>query len=116
MQVERVFYLWAKGSLTITAVEQNPKAPKIPRVVNQVSGKESGYESAFSEANWGDATRSYRKSVDEKLRASSIKIIMLRSKEYYNETKKRALKSLTDTQPIDVDAPDPRAELIDLSD
>ena len=116
MQVERVFRLWVDGSLTVEAADKNPKAPRMPKTINKVTGKESGYDNQFSEAKWGDVTRGYRTVVDNQLRQSSVKTIMSRAREHYQEAKKKALKSLTAAQPINVDIPDPRTELVDLSD
>jgi hypothetical protein len=84
--------------------------------LNKATGKESGYETAFSEANWGDATRAYRKIVDDTLRLSSMETIITRASEYYKESRKKALKSLTASQPTNLDTPGFSAELVDLSD
>ena len=113
IQVERVFQLYVDGSLTAEAADQNPKAPRMPKTINKATGKESSYDNQFSEANWGDVTRGYRTVIDNQLRQSSVKTIMSRAREHYQETKKKALKSLTAAQPINVDS---RTELVDLSD
>jgi hypothetical protein len=54
--------------------------------------------------------------VDDKLRPSSMETIITRAREHYKEAKKKALKSLTAAQSINVDTPGLCTELVDLSD
>jgi hypothetical protein len=116
VQIERAFYLSEIGALTIEMLAAGSKVPKLSKTLNKSTGKESGYELAFSEAIWGDQTRHYRKQVDSSLRPSSMKIIITRSRAHYNNAKKKALKSLTDSQSMDAELGSRPAELIDISD
>jgi hypothetical protein len=114
MQVERAFYLWETGALTIEMLQSGSKAPKLAKTLNKATGKESNYEHSFSEANYGDSTRYYRKQVDA-LRPSYMEYILARAKEHHHEMNKKAMKSTT-TIRINVDLSDSRPELVDLSD
>jgi hypothetical protein len=98
--------LWETGALTIEimAATAGKKPPKLGKTLNKATGKESGYETAFSEMNWGDKTRAYRISVAKNLKPESIDEIFSKAVKHYNEAKKRANKALEGVHVIDVDA------------
>lgn len=113
MQVERALYLWETGALTIEMLGFGSKAPKLAKTLNKATGKESNHEHSFSEANYGDFTRYYRVQVNA-LRQSSMEYIVTEANRRYHEINKRAMKSMTTI--INVDLPNSRPALVDLSD
>jgi hypothetical protein len=113
MQVERALYLWETGVLTIEMLGFGSKAPKLAKTLNKATGKESNYEHCFSEANYGDSTRYYCSQVNA-LRQSSMEYIVTEANKRYHEMNKRAMKSTMAI--IDVDLPNSRPALVDLSD
>jgi hypothetical protein len=112
-QVERALYLWETGALTIEMLGSGFKAPKLAKTLNKATGKESNHEHSFSEANYGDSTRYYCAQVDA-LRQSSMEYIVTEANKRYHEMNKKAMKSMTTI--IDVDLPNSRPVLVDLSD
>ncbi|KAH7917948.1 hypothetical protein BV22DRAFT_1025439 [Leucogyrophana mollusca] len=66
-QVERVLQLLADANIKLSDIDLSGKKPaKTPLKHNKATGKESGSGLAFSEANWGAATRSYMKAIERR--------------------------------------------------
>ena len=64
--MERALKLFADGDILLGDIDVNSKGKlaKTPHKHNKSTGKESSALLAFSEANWGSATRAYMKSIN----------------------------------------------------
>ncbi|KAH9992997.1 hypothetical protein BJV74DRAFT_795687 [Russula compacta] len=109
--VQRAFMMWSDGVLTMKNSGNGSKVPKLARTINRLTGKESTHEHAFSETNWGDITRKFRKTIDESLRQKTIETIIEQAKKYLQESRKKASQSVMAV--INVDS---NHKFIDISD
>lgn len=69
LQLERALVMVSKGHITlqmIQAFEGKISVPKTPLKMNEHSGKESTMAFAFSEQNWGVATRKLTEQVKKR--------------------------------------------------
>jgi hypothetical protein len=83
--------------------------------LNEVTGKESNSGTAFSDLNWGKATRDYLVSV-RGLKQKTLATILEMALDVYNKTDSKRSKSLAVSQDDLDDEPGWRANLVDLSD
>ncbi|KAH7923127.1 hypothetical protein BV22DRAFT_1016024 [Leucogyrophana mollusca] len=63
--MERALKLFAEGNIMLKDINIASKKPaKTPIKLNKATGKDSSAPLAFSEINWGHATRAYMKSIN----------------------------------------------------
>jgi hypothetical protein len=107
--------LVATGMLMIKmAHAAKGKTVTLPRTVNLSSSKESMRQTGFSDAAWGNASRSYTTSACS-LAKVKFDVIVKEAQEFVKPT--RARNRTTDaTETINVDEDDERACLLDNSD
>ncbi|KAH9954837.1 hypothetical protein BGW80DRAFT_1566494 [Lactifluus volemus] len=114
--VERAFYLVRNGDITIERLKKSDhRRFTFEKTLNEVTGKESNSGTAFSNLNWGKATRDYLVSV-RGLKQKTLATILEMALDVYNKTDSKRSKSLAVSQDDLDDEPGWRANLVDLSD
>ncbi|KAH7924427.1 hypothetical protein BV22DRAFT_1013272 [Leucogyrophana mollusca] len=105
--MERALKLFADGDILLGDIDVNSKGKlaKTPHKHNKSTGKESSALLAFSEANWGSATRAYMKSINR----HGEELISAVSELARNITLKRCGVSTRNAPVIEDDSADERA-------
>jgi hypothetical protein len=84
------------------------------KTINEVTGKKSYMNTAFSFANWGDKTHEYVQMIKDDLRQSSRETIATQAHAFYKSKQQR---SSSDGISMDINEPElPRRRIRDLSD
>jgi hypothetical protein len=112
LQVERAYTLWAEGAITVESLSSTGKGKNpskaIIKTVNVNTGRESLKDRAFTESNWGTATRNYLTTIRKNLRPGSFDKIMAKAGEFVKSGRHNESE-------MDLDK-DERALLVDVSD
>jgi len=83
----------------------------IIKTINAATGKESAHDRAFTEANWGLATRSYLSTIRNNLRPGSFAKIVVKARDFAKLSRRGGGTSLGEMADED-----DRALLVDVSD
>jgi hypothetical protein len=117
LQVERAYSLWADGAITMESsagVKGRFVSKAIIKTVNANTGRESSKDRAFTEANWGPATRNYLISIQDNLRPGSFDKIVAKAQSFMKHGRRDKSQS-SQFGEMDEET-DERAILVDISD